>query len=213
MNAKTLSRALLLALFVAPLLASPAFARDRDRNPRGGELTPLSGPYIGVFGGYGWTDAETNGPELDVNGMDYGIFAGIMLDAFLQDALNIGLNAALEAHYAESDADDSAGGISIEKDHEWGVSFRPGLSVIDDVTPWGGRTYGILGYRRAEFQASGGGISGDENLDGFELGIGTELIAAGDLGLRLDYGHVFYEDANGIDPDEDDIRLGLSYHF
>lgn len=212
MHAKTVSRAALLALFVLPAITAPALAGPR-RDADAGELTPLSGPYIGAFGGYGWTDAETGGPDLDVNGMDYGILGGFLLDAFLQDTLNIGINAALEGHYAWSEADDSVGGIDIEKDHEWGVSLRPGFSALDDVTPWSGRSYAILGWRRAEFEASGGGLSGDEDFDGFELGIGSELIAYDDVGLRLDYTHVFYGEENGIDPDEDDLRLGLVYHF
>lgn len=186
------------------------------------EITPLSGFYLGGFGGYGWTDLETDGgPDFDVNGGDYGIFAGYQLDALLDRSINnafgLGINGALEFHYAWSDADDDATvagiGVEAEKDHEWGVSFRPGLSFVDQYSPFGAKPYGIIGYRQAEYEGSAAGFSGDETYHGFELGIGTELIAYNDFGVRLEYSHVWYGEENGVDPDENDVRLGVAYHF
>ncbi len=203
----------------AAVVAFAASANAQSQKPYvTGEASPLSGVYIGGFGGYSWTDADTDfGADFDVNGGDYGIMLGYQLDTLLDRTIGLGINGAIEVHYAWSDADDDATvggvGVSVEKDHEWGISFRPGLSFVDNYMPWSLKPYGIIGYRNAEFEASGGGASGSDNFDGFELGIGTEVVAYQDFGIRLDYSHVWYEDKNGIDPSEDDLRLGIAYHF
>jgi opacity protein-like surface antigen len=127
--------------------------------------------------------------------------------------MGLGLTGALEIYYTESNADDNSAGIDIEKDHDWGITFRPGLTFLDNNSPMGLKPYGILGWRRANFDASAAGLSDDEDFDGFELGLGTEVYAREAIGVRLDYSHVFYEEKNGIDPDEDSLRLGVLYHF
>jgi outer membrane immunogenic protein len=178
-----------------------------------GSISPLSGVYLGGYGGYGWTDAEISGFEdPDINGADYGFFAGYSLDTLLDRTLGLGINGSLEGFYGWSSADGDAGGVDFEKENEWGINFRPGLSFVDDYT-WGLKPYGIIGYRRAEFSGSAAGASDSEHYNGFELGLGTELMAMGDFGVRLDYSHVWYGEKDGIDPDEDDLRLGVAYHF
>jgi outer membrane immunogenic protein len=199
MNHKpTLAGLALLAI----LMSTPAMAQSQEPYVEG-EVSPLSGVYVGGYGGYGWTDAEDGG---DLDGFDYGVFAGYSIDTLLDRTLGLGINASLEGFYGWSDQDDDG----IEKENEWGINLRPGLSFVDNYMPLGLKPYGIVGYRRAEFNPSGGS---SEWHDGFELGLGTEIMAYQDFGVRLDYSHVFYEDKGGIDPDEDDIRLGLSYHF
>ena len=219
MNKKTLlllGAAFLTAysLHISPASADPRSGNDYN-NRSEGEITPLSGVYLGGFGGYGWSDVNTDGgPDFDVNGADYGVFLGYQLDALLDNTLGMGINGSIEAHYAWSDADDDeSGGLNAEKDHEWGVSFRPGLSFMDRYSPFGIKPYGIIGYRNAQYSADAGGASGDENYNGFELGIGTELFAYNDFGVRLDYSHVWYGEKDDVDPDEHDLRLGVAYHF
>lgn len=170
---------------------------------------PVSGLYIGAYGGYGWTSADTAAGDLDLKGADYGLFAGYRMDRFLQD--NMGINGAIEGFYGWSDQDDDIAGAAIDKDHEWGINFRPGLSFLSFGTSL--NPYGIIGYRRTNFDASVAGLSNDEDFNGMDLGLGTEVVAWGDIGMRIDYTHTFYEEKSGIDPDEDDIRVGLSYHF
>ena len=171
-----------------------------------GKISPLSGVYAGAYGGYGWSDADFDGGgSADLDGMDYGLFAGYSLDTLLDSTIGLGINGSLEGFYGWSDQDDGA----FDKGNEWGINFRPGLSFVDDYT-FGLKPYGIIGYRRAEFDSTSG--SKDWH-DGFELGLGTELMAMGDFGVRLDYSHVWYDDKGGVDPDEDDLRLGVAYHF
>lgn len=180
----------------AILVSAPALAETNS-------TTNLTGSYVGVYGGYGWSDVGA----ADVSGWDTGVFAGYKVD-HVMDFTNgyvFGGNAAIEAFYGTSNAD-AAG---LDKDQDWGVSFRPGLSILDSVTSdIGVNPYAILGYRNTEFDS---GTS--EDYDGFELGIGTELVAYGNAGIRLDYSHTWYASEAGVDPESDDLRLGLSYHF
>ena len=177
-----------------------------------GKISPLSGVYVGGYGGYGWNSADTGAGDVDVKGADYGAFVGYSLDTLLDHTIGLGINGSLEGFYGWSDADGETGAISYDKNDEWGVSFRPGLSFVNDYA-LGLKPYGILGYRRTEFQASVPGATAKDWHNGFELGVGTEVIAYGNVGVRLDYSHVWYEEKNGIDPDGDNLRMGVSYHF
>jgi hypothetical protein len=197
------------AIIALALPFNPAHAGPSHRHSD--TFTDQSGLYVGGFGGYSWTDADVGASDADINGADLGVFIGYTLDAFLDRTIGMGINGAIEAHYAWSNADDSNGAGNTETDDEWGVSFRPGLSFFN-YEPLGIKPYAILGYRNAEFDSTVAGVN-QENLDGFELGIGTELVAYGNYGVRLDYSHVFYGEENGIDADENDIRLGVAYHF
>ena len=169
--------------------------------------------YAGGYGGYGWANADmSGGPTFDVNGLDYGLLIGYELGGLTSKPF--GLNGALEFHYGWSNADETRtvglGTVKVSKDHEWGLSFRPGLAFISEHSPMGLKPYGILGYRRTEFDTTG---VGNDQFNGFELGIGTELMASSNFGTRLDYTHVFYASKSGIDPDDNDLRLGVVFHF
>ncbi|HYD17387.1 MAG TPA: hypothetical protein VEF76_02780 [Patescibacteria group bacterium] len=197
-----------LAMFLTA--AAPASA-DMDANGHT-NTDNGSGFYAGGYGGFSWTDAETAGADANLNGGDYGVFVGLELTQWLNSMSNMGMTAAVEAHYGWSTADDDIGAVSIEKEDEFGLSFRPGFTALNEHMPLGIKPYGIIGYRNLELEAAGAGL-GDEDFHGFELGLGTEVMAFGDIGVRLDYTHVFYGSEGGIDPDEDDLRLGVAYHF
>lgn len=181
--------------------ATPAPATSYTSNESG---TTSWGPYVGVYGGYGWSSVDTAAGDADVDGADYGGLVGFKVDHLLE---GLGITGAVEAYYGGSEADDTVAGVDVEKGDEWGVNFRPGLSFLSmggQINP-----YGIIGYRRTEFETAGG----SEDYDGFDLGIGTELMSWNNVGLRADYTHTFYEENGGVDPDENDIRIGLVYHF
>lgn len=213
----TKKTALLAATAIIALtLATGSAAQAQNTVNKDG--TVVSDFYVGGFGGWGWTDADYGGQTFDLNGSDWGVFAGYNLGGWLDRHMNIGLQGGIEGHYAwSSDSDETRiiAGVptKIGKRHEWGVDFRPGLSFISDAMPMGLRPYAILGYRQTEFRNEAAGLSNDSLYHGFDLGVGTELIAFNNFGVRLDYNHVFYKDNNGIDPDENDLRLGVAYHF
>ncbi len=219
----------LLATALCVASAAPVMAADNYDTARVGDSTvtstPLTGAYTGVSAGYGWRDIDgPGGSSGDLDGGDYGLFAGYKVDALLDQTINrtgLGLNGAIEVHYDWSDGDDSqtVGAVttSAEKNHEYGIQFRPGISILSGVTPFTTNPYGIIGWKRAEFEgtATGGGFatSGKETYDGFELGLGTEVLAYNNVGVRVDYSHTWYEENNGFEPDEDNVKVGVAYHF
>lgn len=213
---KTLS---LLTTVLLSTLATTAFAAPTKKSEAVREnisRSPFTGPYAGVYGGYDWSEADSSvaGFNPKTRGGDYGLFAGVRIDGLLDrvNGLGIGLNGAIEGFYGWSDSDGTAAGISVEKDNEWGVSFRPGLSFLNSSS-MGVAPYGILGYRNTEFEAFSGTVGTSERFDGFDLGIGTQLLAMGALGVRAEYTHTWYAEEGGIDPDSDNVRIGLSYQF
>lgn len=198
-----LGTAALLALGIGSANAQSYIENSNQGNVTGYNDSPLSGAYIGAYGGYGWTDVGvTPGSDIDAKGTDYGVFLGYSMDEYLQR--NIGINGAVEAHFGWSDQDGTSAGVGADKKNEWGVSFRPGISISQQFNP-----YGIIGYRNAKFDVGGS----SERHDGFELGFGSQLVSMGGVGIRADYTHVWYTADGGIDPEEDNIRLGLAYHF
>ena len=211
MNKLLLTGAALLALTVSNTANADEYSMNNDR---------LTGPYVGVYGGYGWTDADASGAvsafDGDINGADYGIFTGMKVDTLLDQTVNrlgLSLTGAVEIQYGWSSQDDTINGVNFEKENEFGISFRPGLAFVDQINPLDFNTYGIFGYKRAEYEVAVAGVSGDEDYDGFELGLGTELVAYDNMGVRLEYSHTWYEEKDGFDPSEDSLRLGLSYQF
>ncbi|HYD17533.1 MAG TPA: porin family protein [Patescibacteria group bacterium] len=200
---------LIAALAALALSATVARADNMDGS---------SGLYLGAYGGYDWSSADTGvaGVSPDVDGFDGGLFVGYKLHSLLDHVnhLGIGLNAALQASYGWSNADGSAGGVLFEKESEWGVSLRPGFDVLDAATSSVGISpYAILGYRNTKFEATALGITASERYDGFELGLGAELMAHKNIGVRLEYTHTWYGSEGGVDPDSDDLRAGVAFHF
>lgn len=199
-------------IFITTILASMALATPALAVTNT-EAVPSSGLYVGGFGGYDWSDLDTSvaGFNPKPDGWEGGVFAGYRVDSLVN---SMGMSGAIEGFYGWSSADDTIAGVNIQKDHEWGVSFRPGFVAISKATaPLGINPYAILGYRNTEFQGSVAGSSGSEHYDGFELGIGTELITFGHFGVRAEYAHVWYGSQGGVDPSSDDVRVGLAYHF
>lgn len=207
---------LMMAAAAITLMSSPALADSyRDNSTT---YSPLTGAYVGVMGGYTWGESDSSiaGVNPEVSGDEYGVFAGYKVDSLLDSTVNrmgLGLNGAVEAHYMFSTADDTDGGATFDKNGEFGLSFRPGVSFIDEMSPMGLNPYAIIGWKRTNFEASGGGVAIDKTYDGFELGIGTEVLAYEDYGIRIDYSHTWYEENGGFEPDEDSLRVGVAYHF
>jgi len=171
--------------------------------------------YVGGFGGWDWNRVDVpDGTSFKPDGSDWGGFVGYNFGTTPDQGL-YGLRTGIEAHYGWTGSNSEAGIIdgtstSLEKKHEWGVDLRPGFGSVYHAEPVDINPYAILGYRQAEFSNS---VTSDTTHPGFDLGLGTELISYEHFGVRLDYTHVFYRSEEGIEPHEDDLRLGLAYHF
>ena len=171
-----------------------------------------SGLYAGLYGGYGWTSTDnSNGGNPSPSGVDYGVYAGYKIDSVLKNA-GFDLTGALEVHYGGSTADNTVGGVKMEKGREMGISFRPGLSFLNNekyrINP-----YGIIGYKITEYETSVTGLTAEEDYHGLALGLGTELVTEENMSVRLDYSHTWYIEENDIDPSEGNLRLGVGFGF
>lgn len=164
-------------------------------------------PYAGVYGGFNSTSDDT----VDLDGGDFGGFAGFKLD----NLFDMPISAGFEVQYGLSTAEGDINNVTMEKESEFGISFRPGLTFMPDNSIFYLNPYAILGYKISNYEASANtlGISADESLSGFELGIGAEFIAYDNWVLRGEYSHTFYGEEGNFDPSEDTFRLGLAYKF
>jgi hypothetical protein len=171
--------------------------------------------YVGGYGGYGASDGYRDN---EPSGLDYGVFAGFKFQRLM--SANWGVTAAIEGNLGGSGIEDEGqvNGVNIttEKNHEYGISFRPGLTFKPSAS-FILNPYAIIGYRATEYDVTGslGGFtsSATAEYDGFELGLGTNLLTYNNFDLRFEYSRTFY-DANGLfSPDEDSFRFGLVYHF
>ncbi|HEY9218924.1 MAG TPA: porin family protein [Phenylobacterium sp.] len=66
-----------------------------------------------------------------------------------------------------------------------------------------------VGYATASIEASGAGVSGDEDVDGFAYGVGAQFFFDGLNGIRGDYTHHDFED----DADADVWAIAYSRRF
>jgi len=191
------------------LLGSVAALSVASFSPAQAQENSMDGFYAGLYGGYAWADTDNSaGADPEPTGFDYGIFGGYKVDSAMRDA-GIGITGAVEVSWGGSLADDTVGGVEIEKGREFGLSFRPGINLMES----GLNPYGIIGYRNTQFEASSGGLSTDENYHGFELGLGADLLQFDDFGVRAEYSYVWYAEEDNINPSEGDLRIGLTYGF
>ena len=177
---------------------------------RDGEFADFTGIYAGGNIGYSLGSYDVNDPagpdgDVGVDGMNGGVFVGY---GFEHNFDLLGAYAGIEAGYEWSGADGELGGTSYEKDSAWLVTFRPGISVMQDALG-----YGIIGYSRAEFESGGD----SEDLDGLVLGAGAQFDTGTPFKTRLEYTYTNYEDAdlNGVsfDGHENNIKLGAVFQF
>jgi len=177
--------------------------------------------YLGLYGGYSFTEGVASA-DAEPSGLDYGGFAGLKFEDPISDdlAFTLGIEFSAGGASVEDDGAQIILGANVsstfEKNYEYGASVRPGLSFKPSAS-FVINPYAILGYRRTEYDitASAGGASASvsQEYDGFELGLGTNLLTYNNFDLRFEYSHTFYDEEGTFSPDEDSFRFGLVYHF
>ncbi|HEY0901881.1 MAG TPA: outer membrane beta-barrel protein [Micavibrio sp.] len=208
---------LMMSLVLLGFAAAPAHAQNMGNRDNAVDYT---GAYLGVTGGYSWSDVDVDATiggvslsdSASVDGWQGGVLGGYGYQ-FGQgyDYVWNGY-VGVELSYEWSGADDSVFGVDVEKNDVMNISLRPGFTWGDTALG-----YGIIGYSRAQFEAGGD----DDWVDGFALGLGTELGEWGPVKGRLEYVHTWYQDQDyttavgtvSSDLDDDAVKAGLIYRF
>lgn len=138
------------------------------------------GPYVGVFGGYGWGSYhEVGDPDLDLSGWLVGVNFGA--DFTVSDGVVIGVVGDI----AWSDIDLVAGGYSYNVD--WVGSLRGRLGFD------GGAFLPYLTAGLAVAGATADFVGSDSNTHiGWTVGAGVEFAVTEDLSLDLQYRYSDY---------------------
>lgn len=211
---KKINKAILgAALLAGTALSTPAFAYE--------ESNSFEGFYIGAQAGYGMTDMEVNdrnggnllNGNMHADGILGGVFAGY---GFMSDRVYFGLEADFE--YSDVDQKMTYDGDSFRAEKEYGfsVSGRLGYEIVDNAM-----VYFRLGYNGSEyeFKEVSGGVTTkkDDFLNGFELGLGAEMMIHDNVTMRLEYKHTFFEDMSKnnvkLEPSENKVVLGFAFIF
>lgn len=214
-----MKKLLLAGVACLPLFAAPAFAADSYYNTDVARDGSFNGPYLGGSVNYNWTGGEASragfgsSDDINVSGAEGGVLVGygVQFDPSFLSSIWSGYTA-LELSYDWSAANnDSAVGTFFNKDQSMMISLRPGITWGNDVLG-----YGIVGYSRGKFE-----VGGDEKwLDGYSLGLGTELAVVGPFKTRLEYVYTNYgtdsfatAPATEFNPHDNALKLAAVFHF
>jgi outer membrane immunogenic protein len=204
-----MKKILLASAAVVAITAAPAIAAD--------------GPYVGANVNFSTVNTDytfddgTDTVELDGFGSDG--FGGQIVAGYrhsLNDTFSIGGEIGFGLSNADSEISVNGTSVDFKKNNAYSISVRPGVKVSDGVLG-----YGVLGYTQAEFEASSGGNSADDDLNGFVLGAGVEADVANGFRIRGEYNYVAYGDeeytvgsiTENYDPDESIFRVGVVKGF
>lgn len=224
------SLSILLAAGVSTLvLASAAHAADLiiDTAPMMPGIVETStswdGPFIGVFGGYGWgeTDFEDAIDDIDQpepEGWLLGVNAGVNF------TLTEGIVAGVVGDIAWADLNDSVGDVDVgsaSSNIDWLGSVR-GRIGFDGGAFMPYLTAGLaFAHNTIETSFEGDDFSDDQTHVGWTAGAGVEFAASENLSIDLLYRYNDYGDAtytlDGIEGDvgltSHTLTVGLNFGF
>ena len=211
------------AIIAAPI-ATPAMAADlwqpqasfKDEPVYEPQRTRWDGFYLGINGGYGWSDNEsfdTFAFDIDPEG---GFGGGQIGFNVVTGRLLLGAEADIQG--ADISDRSVVGGTSLTTNIDYFGTVRGRLGFVSDRT----LIYGTAGYAWADVDAtaSAGGlsISADDTLSGYVVGGGVEYALTDQWSTKLEYQYIDLEDerlnaTDKLDNDFHTVRVGLNYRF
>lgn len=169
-------------------------------------LGDYSGPYAGLFVGYGAVDLENdsnNGSKDSITGFDFGGFVGY-------EVRDDRMYYSGEFELYETSKEDDVSNNGFEKQLGYALNARVGYFLSD-----GTLVYGLAGVELADFEVQG---AGGEEVLGLRLGAGAEFRATENISVRSEMIYTTYEDANlgsgqTLDISDLTFRVGGVYRF
>jgi outer membrane immunogenic protein len=209
---------LLGAAAFAALFSTSAMAADIITNYEPAPMAPMataynwSGVYLGVQGGYVWTDLDFPGGfgSEDFNGATLG---GQIGANWQHNNFVFGVEA--DVAYTWNDNNYTFGGDSVEIGTDWQGSARARLGYAFDRT----LVYGTGGLAMTRGFVKAPGFKAEETLTGWTVGGGVEHAFTDNWIARAEYRYSDYGSddfglgAGDFDLSEHTVRAGLSYKF
>lgn len=178
--------------------------------------SPFEGAYVGGNIGYqNWPNRVS--PNSGASGDEASTGASIGLDGgygWRTGASYLGAELAGDLATTAGSLNGPLGQASVESHKQASVAVVPGLVVGNDAA----LVYGKAGWAIADGELSAAGSpSTTKTLNGPLLGGGVAIPVAQNVDARLDFAHTWYgkvsTPAGLMTPSEDQVKLGLDFHF
>lgn len=203
-------------LAAAAILVSANFAHSADAVVMEPAPTAVldtafvwSGGYIGLQGGYAWTQADSDflvGGSDDLDAGILGVHAGFNQQ---WDSFVLGVEGDVEYNFSEN----TYGDIDAGMDWQGSLRLRAGYA-IDRTLIYG--TAGVAfgsGYAESDLLD----LDESETFVGWTAGAGVEHAFTDNWTGRLEYRYTDFGDEEiagvSVDPDQHAVRIGISYKF
>jgi outer membrane immunogenic protein len=171
-----------------------------------------SGGYIGLQGGYAWTEADISDFDstADLDGGLLGLHAGYnhQWGAFVG-------GVEIDVEHVWNDTDVDVLGVGIDAGVNWQGSARLRAGYAIDRTLL--YATGGLALAKADVESDPLGLDESETFTGWTIGAGIEHAFMENWSGRLEYRYTDFgnKEINGIDVglEQHTVRAGISYHF
>ncbi|WP_029012376.1 outer membrane protein [Niveispirillum irakense] len=199
--------ALLAGVALVGAAAAPSLAQS----------TAFNGPYVGLYTGYNFSDAETKttglSQDLNQDGWSYGGYLGY---GQTFDRIYVGAEGEIGGNDLKGSKTLAGRVTSLDANETYGLSVRAGYLVTDNAL-----VYGRVGWQRTNYEINSGSLSRHTDLDGVRFGGGVEVAMTENVVARLEYNYTDYDKLNynvgtanySVQPDGGQLRLGVGYRF
>lgn len=217
MKMKTLLAASILAL----LATGAARAADVVQPPPEVPVFTWTGFYVGIQGGYVWTNVDIDGAG-NIDNLDGGLFGGYAGYNYQWDAWVLGIEGDFNGVW--NDKTFNVGGpVSIDVGTDWLASIRGRVGYTWDRALFFA-TAGV-GFTQGSADLNVGGFtsSGDDTFTGWTVGGGLEYAFTDNWLARAEYRYYGFGDKDVIDDgpggfgevslDTQTVTVGIAYKF